>query len=176
MKTTEDILKTIDIMWEYHIKVRSHFPYARKEHIGTRIIESAPYYTSQGFQIKYDFGKELEENDIDQINKLSNWLNQNVLIRLYALMNYFGYVGKTISIDHTIKGSKELDLLRRLRNHFAHTEGNYNPTDEEQINLVDEIVSHFGLIKNKFDHFPISIDQVIEPIFNGCKTYVKNKI
>ena len=175
MKNTSEIIKEIDLIWKYHLKVRSHFPFTRKGDIGKRIIESAPYYAFYGFTIKYDYGKRLESKDLEEINRLSNWLNQNALIRLYALMNYFEFVGEAISIDQSVKGWKELDLLRRLRNLFAHTDGKFNKDDNDQIFLVKEIKSYFGLIENSFDHIPISIDKVIEPIFEGCKEYILNK-
>jgi hypothetical protein len=175
METPSKIINEIDLIWGYHLEVRAHFPFARPGDIGKRIIESSPYYFFRGHAIKYDYGKELDAEDIKQINEVSNWLNQNALIRLYALMNYHGFVSEKIKIDQSIRGCKELDLLRRLRNHFAHTDGRYNINDEDQISLVDEIEEYFGLIQDKFDHIPISIDQVIEPIFEGCKEYVQNK-
>jgi hypothetical protein len=172
LESIAKICENIDQIWQYHLNVRSHFPFARKEHLGKQIIESSPYYANHGYIIKYDYGKELENDDIVRINKLSNWLNQNVLIRLYALMNYNDFVGEKIKIDKSRNGWKELDLLRRLRNLFAHTDGSYNSEDEEQSILVEELKSHFSLEQDTFDHFPISIDSVIEPIFEGCKAYV----
>lgn len=174
MESIAKINKDIDQIWQYHLNVRSHFPFARKEHIGKQIIESSPFYAIHGYVIKYDYGKELKNDDIVRINKLSNWLNQNALIRLYALMNYYDFVGKNIKIDQSKNGWKELDLLRRLRNLFSHTDGSYNSEDIEQSTLVAELKSYFNLEQDTFDHFPISIDSVIEPIFEGCKAYVRS--
>jgi hypothetical protein len=166
----------IDLIWKLHLNVRSHFPYVRKEAIGKRIIESSAYYEMHGFSIKYNYNKPIEEKDVSYLNHLSNWINQNALIRLYALMNYCGFVSETISIDQNIDGWKELDLLRRLRNHFAHTDGRFNTCDDEQLYLVKEIVDYFNLNKSTYDHIPINIDEVMEPIFDGCKRYLRKKL
>jgi len=90
-------------------------------------------------------------------------------------MNYYKFVNENTIIDKSKPGWKELDILRRLRNKFSHTDGKLSMEDQEQIKLVDEIKNHFGLIESSFDHYPIPIDEVIEPIFNGCKLYVKSR-
>ena len=171
-----EIINEIDQIWKFHLNVRSHFPYARNEDIGKRTIESSSYYDLHGFSIKYDYGKNLEKKDIIYLNSLSNWINQNALIRLYALMNYCSFVSDTIKIDQSIDGWKELDLLRRLRNHFAHTDGRLNNIDKDQNELANEIIAYFNLDKNTYDHIPITINKVIKPIFDGCRKYSINKM
>ena len=91
-------------------------------------------------------------------------------------MNYHKFIGDNISIDKSINGWKELDILRRLRNQFSHRDGKLNPSNGVQVKLVKEIIMNFRLVDQEYDHIPISIDLVIKPIFEGCKVYALEKI
>ncbi len=46
----------------------------------------------------------------------SHWLNENFIVRLYAVMESHGLVGEKINIRKDLDGWEELDILRRLRN------------------------------------------------------------
>ena len=81
-------------------------------------------------------------------------------------------------IDQSIDGWEEVDLVRRLRNQFAHSSGKYDPNDPEEKKLYERIVTFFkvSLAKDSSEatEFPLPIDVVLEPITEGCKKYIQN--
>ena len=166
------LLKEIDSLWNYYLQVRATYPYARPEHIGRTYLESASYYKRKGIHLRLEFGRPLTEQDIEQLRDLGYWVNQSVIIRLYALLEYYKVVSDKISINTTVSGHEDIDILRRLRQCFAHT-GRYNASDNRQLKLFQRIVTHYELKEHDQDRFPIPIDAVIEVIFNRVREYVQ---
>lgn len=167
-----ELIKDIDDLWDHFFQVRATYPYERPNHVGQTFIESAPYYKLKGLDLRVEFGRPLTIDDIERLRELGYWVNQSVIIRLYALFEYHGVVSGTARINTTLAGYQELDILRLLRKYFAHT-GRYNQTDKEQKRLFDRVVSHFKLIGHDKDRFPLPIDAVIQVIFEKVKIYIR---
>lgn len=165
------IYNEINTLWRDFIEIRATYPYARENQIGSKTISSAPYYIKQGYNYKLEFDHILDENDIQTIRRLGNWINQSALIRLYAILDHYKIISNNIKIKLHLDGCEEMDILRRLRNRFAHG-GEYNPNIKDDKKLFDRLVGHFSLTISHPEIFPIPIDKVIEPIFNKVKTYI----
>jgi len=163
----------MDSVWRKTLECRSLFPHIDKTFVGVHKAGTAPYYRQFGFVVEFVFGEGLTIDAIDQINSVGHYINQNFIVRLLALLEYYKVIGNGIDIDETIVGSEELDILRRLRNQFAHSSGRYNPHDRKQKTLCQRIVDHFDLKDTDPSDFPLSIDQVLEKMFFVCKSYVK---
>lgn len=170
----------IDDQFNYLLSLRALFPFTNDSMIGQSSFRTAPYYRNKGFDVIFEFGRNLNEKDIQRIISVGHWINQNYIIRICSLLEAKKIIpvegnGK---IDQTIEGWEEVDLVRRLRNHFAHSLGKYDHNDPEEKILYERIVNHFNvtLAKNSLEavDFPIPIDVVIEPLTNGCKKYIKN--
>ena len=168
-----DIIFDIDSLWSKYYELKAHFPYANESSIGLTKVHTADYYRQGGHNITFDFVKPLDKEKIARLNELGHYINQNVIIRLHLLLEAYKIIGNKVTIDVTLSGADEVDILRRLRRLFAHTMGNYNNQDREQQKLVKRIVKHFNLPKTEYHDFPIFIDVVIKPIFDGIKTYIE---
>lgn len=168
----EQLKKDMDDLWSNFLQVRATHPYMRPKHIGLTTYASAPYYKVKGLDFRIQFGKPLTMEDIERLNGIGYWINQSVIIRLYALLEYHGVVSDKIKINKELEGNEDVDILRRLRKYFAHT-GRYNPADGEQRKLFERVVRHFGLTDYDANKFPISIDTVIEKIFERTKRYIE---
>jgi hypothetical protein len=79
---------------------------------------------------------------IERNRRLGKWINENTIIRLYGIMNYYGFLEKT---DQTLPGWREVDLMRRMRNAFTKTPLNYRPEDPDDIRLREEVIVHSSL-------------------------------
>jgi len=172
-KNVSTLLREMDNIWKKTTKCRSLFPYADRNSVGQQKARTAPYYRQFGFDVGFDFGMGLTIDAIDEINSVGHYINQNFVIRLFALLEYYQIIGNNVQLDHTIKEWEEVDILRRLRGKFAHSSGGYNPDDPEQKKLCQRIVRHFGLNDTNPPDFPLPIDEVLERIFCACKRYAK---
>ncbi len=172
----DDVLRQIDHHWQNLLIARSVSPYLKNFMVGQRESPTAPYYKNRGYEAVVKFSQPLDIDKIKTINFAGHWINQGFVVRLSAYLEYCRVYGNKINIKNELPGSDEIDMLRRLRNSFAHTSGYYNPDDKEQKKLYERIVVHFGLDSNNFPEqerlFPIPIDEVLGPLVEGCKKYV----
>jgi hypothetical protein len=108
---------------------------------------------------------------IERNRRLGKWINENAIIRLYGIMNYYGFLEK---IDQALPGWREVDLMRRMRNAFTKTPLSYRPEDPDNIKLRAEVIEYFSLNRESFpeEEIPTPIDTVIEPIFKHCREYI----
>ena len=97
------------------------------------------------------------------------YLRQNFLIRFFCLLQFHGAYDDFDNRKH-LSGYMELYILKKLRNRFSHTYGVY---DRQDINLTENIVTHFNLPKAEYKTIPIPTKEVIDPIFEKSIQYIK---
>ena len=174
---TSDVLSEIDAQVEKLLNTRAVFPYMRDDMIGANSCATAPFYRQYGLDIHFKFEKPLTADDIQRINEIGYWVNQNYVVRLCALLESYHVISKNERIRKDLPGHQEVDILRRLRNVFAHASGWYHNTDADQSRLRDTIIRHFSLKKANHPEssrmFPIPIDEVLIPLTKGCKRYAE---
>lgn len=172
--TIDELFREIAEIYNIFRYSRSSCPYLDQKDEGQAI--SVPFNLPGGIQNIITYKDPLTKEFISFNNKVGHFTNQNFIIRLYALLEYYQIIGNNIKIDFKLPGADELDILRRLRKYFSHRSGPYNKADAEQIELFNTIESHFHLGKTDSNDFPISIDTVITPMVNRIKEYVSEKL
>jgi hypothetical protein len=178
MNKCSEIIKEVNAQLKNLLTARAVFPHTREDLIGTTRSVTAPFYQKRGFSIAFEFAEPLTKQRIDELNQVGHWINQNYIVRLYALLESFQVVSNSISINTTLSGHEDVDILRRLRREFAHSSGWYDRTDPEERKLKERIIEYYSL---EIDHypasdprFPIPIDGVLLPMTDACKTYVQS--
>ena len=175
---SSDILCEIDAQGWKLLSTRAVFPYMKEDMIGEKRWRTAPLYRHYGLDISFTFAEPLTAESIREMNEIGYWINQNYVIRLFALLQSHNIVSETKSINQELPGHEEIDILRRLRNAFAHTAGWYHNEDAEERHLRNRIIEHFSL--KEANHpasgrmFPIPIDEVLIPLTEDCKRYVES--
>lgn len=148
--TTNELKKKIDEFWEFH-------------HTSRRMLAAQAYS-----QPEEPGGKRPGEVG----SKLCHWLNENVVIRLYALLDYCGVYDYEIDPNDPL--GKKLYALCAARNIFAHETGRFGMDEREwQFNLWLEAF-YPGRSRKDFkgDEFPLDIVGVLQPLKDACKEYV----
>ena len=169
------LLQEIDILWENFLTSKAYFAYMNQTHIGQQELYTGSFYRNRGVPlIKFSLSRPLTVEDVEKNNQITEWLNHSFLIRLLALFESHKVPFKKGIIDQSVDGWEELDLLRELRNKVAHRT-KYNPCNKKERNLVQRLISHFGLHIQNPQYFPSSVDEVCLPIFEGCKRYIQGK-
>lgn len=174
-KNSEEILSLIDDLWMNFKNCRAHFPAISDTMIGEKLIPTAPYYIADGFQVSFVLNEPLDQSKINKMHEIGHWINQNFMVRLCALLESRKIIPKdgTNKIDQSIDGWEDIDLVRRLRNYFAHSSGKYNPSKSEHIKTMKVLGEHLNINIDGRDDFPLMIDTVLEPLFKGCRKYAE---
>ena len=177
---SKNIISQIDEQLEFLHHCRAVFPYLPEEFEGELRFKTAPYYQNLGFKYIFEFSSPLTLKFITDFNYISHWINQNFVVRLYAVLESNKLISPSTKIRSDLEGHEEVDIVRRLRNIFGHSSGNYDPKESEQKKLFYRIQNHFNLSKDEMSKlkgkFPLPIDQILRPLAEGCKRYaVANK-
>ncbi len=110
---------------------------------------------------------------INGLNEIAHWINENFVLRLYAVLESHGLFKN--GIDKGVAGHDEMEILRRLRNKIGHGSGKYDPEDADKRKLHERLVNHFGIDPKTYleDHtkYPLAVGQVLVPLAEACKTY-----
>lgn len=176
MKTFKTLLNEMQNQKNLFVTVKAYFPYMNEDVIGQKELITAPYYQVRGHVIKLVFGHILTEEDVMKNNEISRWMNENYIVRLWALLSSYGIVKGEGSIDKTIECWEDVKLLIRLRNLFAHASGKYNPEDPDQKKLARDVAARYNLPSDNLTEIRLDIDTVIDPLYKGCRRYVQRKV
>jgi hypothetical protein len=165
-------ISEINALENIYLRCRSVFPALTDEIIGHCEFTTAPYYLRRGYIAQIKTAKPITPDFLKENRKLVKWINENAIIRLYGIMNYYGFLNK---IDKNCSGWKEVDLMRRMRDAFSKTGLNYRPEKPDNVRLKDEVIEYFKLNKNDFTggEIPTPIDTVVERIFKACRKYIE---
>ena len=171
------ILKEMDILWRNHNHCRSYFPRTSIEHCGETERGTAPWYRAQGFNPIIHFDRRLNEEDVQKIHEIAHFMNQNFIVRLWAIVDSHDISCDKGHTNHSIPGWKAMDILSRLRNVIGHESGRYDSDNKYHQKLLKDMRRHFPKIpKEERNLFPLSISEVLFPLFLECKGYVQEKI
>jgi hypothetical protein len=162
----------MEVLWTNFTTVRGALPYLRPDRVGQKRVTSPGFYMSKGIDLAIEFSKPLDESDTKRYNGMGYWVNQSFIIWLYALLEYYGLVE---SIDMMHPNGADVNILRRLRRIFAHTNGRYNANDPDEKKLFDAIVEryHPGIIDP--ERFNLQIDEVLQRMYFGVRKYVESR-
>ena len=81
-----DILKELDELMLKLKNTRAYFPFIPSSFEGKTEIETAPFYSKVGFSVFFKFDKPLTIEQINKNNELGHFINQNFVVRLYAML------------------------------------------------------------------------------------------
>lgn len=112
----------------------------------------------------------LTEKVRQEHNSIGAWINENFLIRLWAILESRGF---TKPIRTNVRGTAEVQLLKDLRQHFAHGTGLYNDRKLEHRNLRRDLLKSFP-VPGDIDGLPTNIDYVMVPMYERCLEYVQD--
>ena len=180
-KDIDELRVTCETLWRDFNNCKAHFPYVPPETKGAKFVRTAPFYIAQGFDVTFGFSEGISEEGIKRINQISHWLNQNFIIRLCAVLESFGVIASSTStngpnqIDFSSEGAWHVNVVRRLRNCFVHSSGRYDPTDKGHRKTMKLISDTLGTSVDGLTDWPISIDTVLEPLYDGCIKYAMQK-
>ena len=112
-------------------------------------------------------------NDVEDLNQMGAFVNRSFIISLAAILEEYNIIHSNSRPDRSKNCWSHVQLIKRLRNHFAHGDWEYNPNDGEHKNtraLLEEILPDAA---KRGDGFITSIDSVLEPLKEGALAYIR---
>jgi hypothetical protein len=172
---SDRIIKRIDELHKMHLGLRGILQYIGEQHNGKNQINWNATIPSQTIRINYNFPRQITDETRFELNKLSEYLNQNFIVRLHSLLEYEKIKDDNNKIDTTLEGYEMLEVIHFLRIQFAHKDGVYNPNNEKARILRERLFRVFNIHPDESlpNQFPLDKNRVILPIVEGVKKYVK---
>lgn len=167
-----ECLRGMEVLWKNFTTVRGALPYINEKRIGQTRIESPGFYKNKGIHLAIEFPKPLDVDDAKKYNGMGYWVNQSFVIWLYALLEYHKLVK---SVDMTHPNGEDVNLLRRLRKIFAHTNGRYDSTDPDERKLFDAVINRYRPRVVDPERYNLHIDEVLERMYKGVRKYVESR-
>lgn len=169
-----DILNKIDSLYQLHISTRGILQYVGPDKIGLNEFNWGTQVNGDWIKLRYRFEKPVDESMRVQLNKLSEFMNQNFIVRLHSLLEYEKIKGKKIPIDKSLNGHEMIEIVHFLRKQYAHRHGDFDPSDKDSVMLRNRLYETFNINSNESlpTQFPLDKNRVIKPIVDGTKQYV----
>lgn len=173
-KHADELKSKIDELYGMFRAVRWIIQYVGPKYEGQKEVRWKSRIPSNEFWVTYNFDKPLNEETRSELNKISEYENQNFIVRLYALLQYEGLFKN--GIDKTMNGHEHVLFLEELRHQFAHKPGKFNPNNKKSKKLRSDLFKFYKINPDDSlpDQFPLPKDIMIHPMVNGVKEYVEH--
>lgn len=174
IKLTEDqideICSEIEHQWLYLLMTRAVFPSYFPSH---NTYKSPPFYSRLGLKFTVTLPERKTAAFKRGAEGLTNWLNQNFVIRLYGLLERYHimYSGR--------KGYKNelMILLYELRPKIgAHSSGRL-ANDRKHLRMATELINKLfnkDIVVEDVQHYSLPVDSVLSPMKDMAIGFVKS--
>jgi hypothetical protein len=170
---SQEIATQIDEQLEFLHRTRSVFPRLGRHLAGEKWFEAPPYYRQLGYNVEVQLAQPMTVEFIDGLNDIAHWINENFILRLFAVLESHGCFTGSFRTD--LDGYEEMDILRRLRNKIGHGSGRYDPSDGDKRKLYERLVRHFSVDPTSYledtSKYPLAVNQVLVPLAKACEKY-----
>jgi hypothetical protein len=170
-----DVLEKIDSLHQLHISTRGILQYVGSNRIGETELLWGARVKKEWIDLHYNFQNPINETTRASLNRLSEFMNQNFIVRLHSLLEYEGVKTKKVQIDKSLKGHDMIEIIHFLRIQYAHRHGDFDPSDKASVELRDRLFATFKIdpADSLPTQFPLDKNKVIQPIVEGTKEYVR---
>jgi len=175
-RTPQELIKRIEELHQIHLSLRGIIQYVGKHHKGKRKLNWGSKIPSNYIDIQITFRNEISDSTRKELNELSEFINQNFIIRLHSLLEYEGIKNEQTKIDKELEGYEMVEFIHFLRKEFAHKTGYFNSINPESKKLRERLFDYFNIKPTESlpNQFPLDKNRVIKPIVEGTKKYVKS--
>lgn len=165
-------VKAIDDLWYRLYLARSLFPRMDYSMAEADVAKwSPPDYYAESPYAEVVMKRPVDTADVDQNNEVAHWINENFIVRLYAILQVFG-IAKSDLCD--APGYDHYKVVRRLRDKIAHGSSRYNSDraeDRDALERLRRVCPGFTPPDRYDGNFDLSISEVLWPLASGCRDY-----
>jgi hypothetical protein len=129
-----------------------------------------------GGNLAFHYPDGITREEITRIRRIGHLMNQNFVIRLYAILEDHEVIKSKKEICESPSGGEAVYIVRKLRNVFGHSGGKYDGKDKEHVKLLrrlDDLIGSSYSSENCTD-WPLLINTVLKPLRDGCVDYINS--
>ena len=177
--SSQAIIEEVNRVKDMHYQARTSFIALSNRKDGKRVITQIPTnLKSNKVKLTFEFEHPIDEETRKEINELARFMNQNVIIRLASILDYYGIAKGEKTLHKELKGYDHLWVLIKLRQKYAHSNGKYNPSSKhgkDNRRLMHFMIEKYNLNRDPSEQteYPLLKRQVIGTMILGIKQYVE---
>jgi hypothetical protein len=163
----------IERAWQACVKVRALCPSASEDAIGSIVYQSPGWYRARGVNYFVRSDEPLTADGLVSLREMTAFVNRSFIIVMAAILEAHDVVPYRTAPDRSREGGHHVQLVKWLRNRFAHGEFEYDPDNElhlETRELMEELLPAVNHPERQ--GFPAAIDSVLEPLKDGVLHYI----
>jgi len=162
----------VEESWRQFVKVRALCPSATESAIGATAYASPGWYAQRGAKYFVQPSRPLTADDVAELGQMGSFVNRSFVIAVAAILEAYDVVPYGTSPDSSLAGGEHARLVKRLRNHFAHGEHDFDPGNPKHVKTRELLERVLPEGASKGPGFVTSIDTVLEPLKDGVLRYV----
>ncbi|MDD5645611.1 MAG: hypothetical protein PHW86_00350 [Candidatus Bipolaricaulis sp.] len=168
----QDALDAIEKLWEHFVKARALCPYMSGGMLGAETYVAGDWYRARGATYFVRPSRPLTALDLAEINEIGGFVSRSFVISMAAALEEHNVVPCGTSPDRALPGGDHVQLVKWLRNCFAHGNSVYAATDQRHVRTRQLLESLFPVPTQGTTGFVYSIDTILEPLKDGTLTYI----
>lgn len=168
----EDAHAAVETAWQAFIHVRALCPSAHESAIGSTGWVSPGWYQARGAVYVVSLPGPMTSDEFDTLQRMTAFVNRSFVITLAAILEAYGIVPYRADPDRSLDGGDEAQLVKWLRNRFAHGQYDYDQADSQHVETRQLLEHLLPEVANRADGFPAAIDSVLEPLKEGVQRYI----
>lgn len=158
----------IEQAWNYFVKTRALCPWTTEASLGQSRFKSPGWYQKQGASFIVE-RPALKQEDVVELQRTAEFVNRSFVILMTAILESHG--STETSPKAKIPGARRVKLLKRLRNHYAHGDWNFDSAKPEHVETAKLLEQVFP--GNNGFELPTHI--VLIGLKDGVLDYIKAK-
>ena len=164
--------KAIEDAWQACVKARALCPSAREEAIGSILYESPPWYKNRGANYFVKSDSPLTQEGLASLRQMTAFINRSFVIVMAAILEAHDIVPYRSDPDRSRDGGDHVQLVKWLRNCFAHGDFDYDPNNSRHVETRELMETLLSVDDPELQGFPAAINIVLEPLKDGVLRYV----
>ena len=159
--------------WQACVKVRALCPSAREDAIGRTVYQSSGWYRERGVNYFVKPDGPLTKEGLASLQQMTAFVNRSFIIVVAAILEAHDVVPYNTTPDRSRDGGDHVQLVKWLRNRFAHGEYEYDPNNKKHVEtrqLLEILLPDTAT--PTLQGFPAAIDKILEPLKDAVLRYI----
>ncbi|GHN02376.1 hypothetical protein WSM22_38650 [Cytophagales bacterium WSM2-2] len=165
-----EVCGEIEHQWLYLLMTRAVFPADFPKY---ETYDSPSFYSMRGLKFKISLPENKTKEFLKGADGLSNWLNQNYVIRLYGILEKY----RIMYSGRKAYNNKLMILMYELRPKIgAHSSGR-SATDKAHLRKATDLINELfdrNIDSNQVQHYMLPVDTVLAPMTELALQFVKS--